>query len=189
MATSQSLAIEGNPQTFYAHEQYALTFSTTCVDVWVANEHGRLDHAARLETFVQCPPYRLDPIIDTKRDLIVIADRNPASEPPIPLLLAFRLTDGKLIRKIELSGILAETPLQYADGKVLVAIEEGEVPPDGLTTVLLCDIEGDGGRLGGVTLLKRLRAREQSRINTSGGDLLPVQLMPNGDIIATWSEA
>ncbi|EPS95318.1 hypothetical protein FOMPIDRAFT_1054306 [Fomitopsis schrenkii] len=191
-ATSQSLAIEGDLQTFYVHEQYVLTFTTTSVDVWrTADEHGRLDHAARLASFVECPPYGLDPIIDTKRDLIIIADRNYAQPPSIPLLLVFGLTDGKLIRMMELYGTPAEKPLQYANGKVLVAIEEegNKVPPEGLTTVLLCDVAGDGGRLGGITLPKRLRAREQSRLNTSGGILLPVQLMPNGDIIATSSEA
>lgn len=150
MSSSQSLAIEGDFRTFYTHEHYALTFTTTGVDVWAADEHGRLNHTARFAVFVQCPPYGLEPIIDPKRDLIIIADRNKASQPRIPLLLVFRLTDGKLIRKIELPGTLSEKPLQYADGKVLVAVDE-EVPPDGLTTVLLYDVEGDDGRLGGVT--------------------------------------
>lgn len=188
--TAQLLPAEGEIQAFYCHGNYVLTFSTTCVDVW-RTEHGRLDHTARLTQFIECPPYGLDPIIDTARDLLIVADRNNAQRPRIPLLLAFSLAHGTLLRKIELYGTLAEKPLRYSDGRVLVAIEEekNKVPPDGLTTVLLCDIAGDGGRLGGTTLPKRLKAREQSRLNTNGGVLLPIQLMPNGDIIATSSEA
>ena len=190
--TPQALRVEGELQAFYTHQQYVLTFSTTSVDVWRAGPgHGRLNHAARLAEVVECPPYGLDPIIDTERGIIVIADRNRSRRPRIPLLLVFGLADGKLIHKIELFGTLAEKPLRYTDGRVLVAVEEegNKAPPDGLTTVLLYDVAGDGSRLGSITLPKRLRAREQSRLNTNGGILLPVRLLPNGDVIVTSSEA
>ena len=58
--------------------------------------------------------------------------------------------------------------------------------PDGLTMVLLRDVAGFGGWLGGLTLPKRLWAFEQS---WNGGVLLLMHLMPNSDIAATSSEA
>ncbi|TFY69829.1 hypothetical protein EVJ58_g187 [Rhodofomes roseus] len=184
----QPLDLDRNFESLHVHGAYVTTFEKTTVDVRrSAATHGRLDHVARLAEFVEAPPQGLAPIIDAERNLIVIPDRGQGS----PILWVFNLTDGQLIRKPELYGSLAGVPLQYANGKALVAVEEGESPdkPDGLTTLLLCDVAGDGWLLGGVNLPARLKAREQKRLNTVGGVLVPVQLRSNGDIIATSSEA
>ncbi|KAH9840317.1 uncharacterized protein C8Q71DRAFT_746908, partial [Rhodofomes roseus] len=136
-------------------------------------------------------PYLLDPVFDTDRDLTIIA--NQASDDDVPSLLVFSLVDGRLIRKLELYGIILSQDYRvpYADGKILVNIEEDKerFPPHGLTKILLCDVVGDGGVLGSVNLPARLQAREELRRNTNGGVLLPVHVQPNGDIVATSSES
>ncbi|TFY68648.1 hypothetical protein EVJ58_g885 [Rhodofomes roseus] len=87
-------------------------------------------------------------------------------------------------------AIVSSGGLPYADGKFLVAInEDKKCFPHGLTKFLLCDVAGDGGVLGSVNLPARLQAREQKRLNTNGGMLLPVHVRSNGDIVATSSEA
>ncbi|KZT66563.1 hypothetical protein DAEQUDRAFT_448429 [Daedalea quercina L-15889] len=190
--TTQSLNLQGGLEAFYVHKQYVLTFDTKSVDVWRAGG-GRLNHVTRLAQFVECPPHGLDPIIDTDRNIIIVADIDRAGQNGSPLLLVFNLADGQLVRRCELYGTNAEKPLQYVDGKVLVTIEENEdrAPPHGLTTILLWDVADDNARgfLGGVNLPVRLRAREERRTNTDGGVLFPIQLRPNGDVIATSSAA
>ncbi|TFY64645.1 hypothetical protein EVJ58_g2494 [Rhodofomes roseus] len=189
-ASPQPLTPEGSVEAFYVHEPYVLTFGKDSVDIWRAGgPHGRLEHIATLAQFVLAPPSRLDPVFDTDRNLIIIADG--AHGDGLPSLVVFSLVDGQLIRKLELYGSLNENGLPYADGKILVAIEEDKehFPPHGLTKILLCDVVGDGGILGSVNLPARLQAREELRLNTDGGVLLPVHVRPNGDIVATSSEA
>jgi len=176
------VTLDGDVEAFYVHQSYVLTFGKSSVDVCRAGgPHARLEHVAHLAHFVQPPPYQLDPVFDTDRNLIVIADQTEESVPPS--LLVFSLVDGRLIRKLELYGTLTEDRLRYADGKVLVATVED------LTTILLCDVLGDGGVLGRAALPTRLRACEEKRLNTNGGVLLPVHVRPNGDIFAASSEA
>ncbi|KZT66560.1 hypothetical protein DAEQUDRAFT_730123 [Daedalea quercina L-15889] len=187
---ARPLTLEGDVESFYVHERYVLTFSKTSADVWRAgSELGHLNHVTGFSEPVPSPPFERFPIVDLERNLVIVPDHGPQNGPP--LLWVFSLADGMLIHKLELYGALAQTRLQYADGKVLVAVEEndGRAPPNGRTTILLCDVAGDGGLLGGVHLPARLKAREEKRLNTVGGVLAPVQLRPNGDVIATSSEA
>ncbi|KAI0725752.1 hypothetical protein C8Q72DRAFT_850302 [Fomitopsis betulina] len=84
---------------------------------------------------------------------------------------------------------MSKGPLQYHNGKLAVVVEENEsiAPPYGRTTVAFCDAAGSSGILGGLRLPPSLATRDKLRLNAPGGVLLPVALMPNGDIIATSS--
>ncbi|KAH9840326.1 uncharacterized protein C8Q71DRAFT_486425 [Rhodofomes roseus] len=189
LANPQPLTPEGSVEAFYVHGPYVLIFSKTSVDIWrTGGPHGHLEHIAALAQFVLVMPYHLDPVFDTDRNLIIIVDG--AREHNTPSLLVFSLVDGRLIRKLELYGTMAEDYPLYADGKILVNIEEDKehFPPYGITKILLCDVVGDGGVLSSVNLPARLQAREQMRRNTNGGVLLPVHVRPNGDIFATSTE-
>ncbi|TFY64724.1 hypothetical protein EVJ58_g2447 [Rhodofomes roseus] len=185
----QPLTPEGSVEAFYVHGPYVLIFSTASVDIWrTGSPHGRLEHITTLAQFVEAMPYHLDPVFDTDRNLIIIADQESGDD--VPSLLVFSLVDGRLIRKLELYGTLSEDYPMYADGKILVDIEEDKehFPPHGLTKILLCDVMGNGGVLGSVNLPARLQARERLRMSTNGGVLLPVHVRQNGDIFATSSE-
>jgi hypothetical protein len=123
-------------------------------------------------------------IIDTKRDFVVF----PKGMLVPPALRVYGLSDGRFIRTVPLFGELAQWPMQYCDGHVLVTVREAETdaPPDGRTSILLCDVAGDGWLLSATNLPSDLTQRDQMPFNLIGS-LVPILLTSNGDIVATSS--
>jgi hypothetical protein len=175
-------------------QDYALVYPylllwTNQIDLWrFAHHSSDLTHVATLSEHVPRPYIggrSPQPYIDRELNLLVIPEHFPIMGDP-PKLWVFNLVDGELIREVKLYGRLAEVPIMYRNGHALTLLTEdkSEAMPHGQTSIVLCDIAGDGWLISGVNLPQDLTERERLR------DAPPLVLEPiffgaNGDVLAT----
>jgi hypothetical protein len=179
---------EGPAQEYALLYPYILIW-TDQVDLWRFARHSSdLTHVATLSEHVPKPHISgrsPQPSIDEERKLLVIPEHFPIMGGP-PKLWVFNLVNGELIREVKLYGRIAAVPILYHNGHALTLLseEKSESLPNGQTSMVLCDIAGDGWLVSSVNLPSDLSERESLR------DVPPLILEPiffgaNGDILAT----
>ena len=198
--SNQVLPTSVSPQNIHSNHPYFLVAGKDTLDVWRTDGPANtLREHVQLSQFLTYPGYggdahdvyQMSPIIDVNRGIIIIAQASEPAGNRTSTLWVFSLETGEVLRKAELQGRWRPYPLLYREGRVIATLDQDpdEVPPEGRTSVVVCDAGSDMRIVGSVHLPGDLQSREAKRIITGGGVLRCVYDAPSGDIIGTSTEA